>query len=95
MTDSRPSAGKKSKVDKKLFVPQNVAQKSLKVEDDLYGSVTKHGALYGYKIQTEIDRRLLLGIWGEDWPESCGDETQRCLKPQIELTGLKTQTGLK
>lgn len=47
-------------------MPGIVAQKSTDANEELQRSQTiQHEILSGYKIETEIDRKLILGIWEE------------------------------
>ena len=53
-----------------MFVPGLVSQKTISVKSkrslERLGSF--NSVLKGYKVETEIDRKLLFGMW-EEWPD--------------------------
>ena len=54
--------GENNKFEKSMFTPGLVSKMTLKLDDN---SMVDYKRLNGYKIESEIDRKLLFGIWDE------------------------------
>ena len=50
----------KRSLDKSVFTPGLVSKRTIRAEDD---RVLAHEILDGYKIKSDLDRKLILGVW--------------------------------
>ena len=64
---------KKDHLDKSLFYPGLVSKETIRLADSQSrekSSLKYFGILIDYKIESEIDRKLLLGVWNDLLPEN-------------------------
>ena len=96
MSDNSIPKGKKhlekNKLEKSLFHPGLVTKTTINLNDN---SLVDYQPLKGYKIESEIDRRLLLGIWDEYYEgEQASSQSLTMPKPKMQsafISGRSTQ----